>query len=32
MSLSEWWVSLFALCGTVGELEVFLFGKQQEGS
>lgn len=31
MSFSEWWVSLFVLCGTVGELEVFLFGKQQEG-
>ena len=32
MSFSEWWVSLFVLCGTVGELEVFLFGKQQEES
>ena len=27
MSFSEWWVSLFVLCGTVGGLEVFLFGK-----
>ena len=27
MSFSEWWVSLFVLCGTVGWLEVFLFGK-----
>jgi len=27
MSFIEWWVSLFALCGTVGWLEVFLFGK-----
>ena len=27
MSFSEWWVSLFMLCGTVGGLEVFLFGK-----
>lgn len=27
MSFIEWWVSLFVLCGTVGWLEVFLFGK-----
>lgn len=27
ISFIEWWVSLFVLCGTVGWLEVFLFGK-----